>query len=111
MSWPGNGDGPFGATTRAIIANANVLSTDGVIRMNTTAGTITAQLPLAALGFSGGIGQIFTFKKITVANVATVKAQPGELIDGFNTADITAQYESIAIQSNGVSWDVLFRSQ
>lgn len=115
MSWAPKGSGlggggSFGARTRSTAVDTTFALSDGVIRCDATAGLRINTLPTAASAFSNGIGAIFTLKKIDVsANVARLKGAGTELIDGFNTVDLTAQYEAVAVQSNGTTWDVLFR--
>lgn len=117
MTWPPDGTGglggagSFAARTRTSATNTSFALSDGVIEANCTGGLRIFTLPTAASAFNNGVGSIFTLKKIDAsANVARLQANGAELIDGFNNTDLAAQYESIAVQSNGTSWDVLFRS-
>lgn len=100
-----SGPGTFAPNTRTTSTSGTILLTDAVVRVDTTAGTRVLTLPPAAQVR----GQMFTLKKIVAANTLTLAANGAELIDGFNTTDLTTQYSSIAVQSNGSSWDVLFR--
>lgn len=118
MSWPPTkgggglgGPGSFAARTRQL-DGGTVLLSDGVIRCDATTGSKALQLMPAADAFVNGVGAIFTFKKIDAsANPVVVLGDvgDGDMIDGFPDVSLTSQYETIAIQSNGTGWDVLFR--
>lgn len=72
--------------------------------MDATAGARTAFLPPAA----SAIGKIVNVKKTDAsANVVTVQASGAETIDGTNTRTLTAQYQSVQIQSDGTTWWIL----
>lgn len=114
MSWAPHsgglgGAGSFAARTRQL-NGGTVLLSDGVIRCDATTGAKAFQLMDSAEAFANGIGAIFTFKKIDAsANPVVVMGLGGDLIDGFADVSLTSQYETIAVQANGVGWDVLFR--
>jgi len=73
-------------------------------------GDITITLPTAASSFNSvdGIGRIYRIKKIDAdADTVTVDGNGSETIDDGTTATLTAQYESITIQSDGSEWWIL----
>ncbi len=118
MVWPTGmaglgGPGSFAAKTRTTATSTIVTVDDGVIRVDATGGSRLVTLPAPADAFASlsGVGSIFTVKKIdAAASGVVVEASGGALIDGFPNADLNTQYESIAVQSNGTSYDVLFRN-
>jgi hypothetical protein len=84
---------------------------DSLIRMDATDGPRTATLPPAAEAYSSvtKMGSIFGVKKVgTGENLVTVD---GALIDGAPTFQMANSNDCAAFQSNGISYDVLFRSQ
>ena len=90
--------------TQTVAVNYTATDSDGTIRVNAAGGARTIALPPAALM----IGVVLRVKKVDAsANVVTVDANGAELIDGVLTKALAAQYQSITIQSNGTSWDVL----
>lgn len=81
-----------------------VLSTDGLVRGDATAGSITLTLPTAV----GNGGKILYLKKIdSSANTVTVDGSGAETIDGALTQVLSFQYQGIAIISNGAGWDIV----
>jgi len=72
------------------------------VLVNTGVATIT--LPPA----SNSVGRIYIIKKIAAtAGIITIDANLSETIDGTLTKSISAQWESITIQSNGSEWFIL----
>lgn len=110
--WPiDDGNGGFAAKTRLSNGTTAVALSDGVIRVNAASGAAVVSLLAAALTYDAarGIGAIFTIKKVDAsANIVSVL---GATIDGFAQVDLTAQNETMAVQSNGTTYDILFRSQ
>lgn len=110
--WPASMGSIHGGTrTRTVANSGDVSPTDGTLRVLTSTPN-TQVLPPAASAYDEmtGIGSIFIFKKISSdINALTVRASGAEMIDGANTVDLTMQYETMSIQSNGISYDVLFR--
>lgn len=93
--------------TRAVTANTTATSNDSTIRGNATAGAITVALPAAA----SVLGLLLIVKKTDAsANVVTVDPAGSETVDGALTVGLSSQYQSVEIQSNGTSWDVLSMS-
>jgi hypothetical protein len=81
-----------------------VAVTDRTLLIDATAGAKTVNLPAAA----SNKWRVLTIKKIDVsANTVTVDGSGGETIDDALTQVLSAQFESIAIQSDGVEWWVL----
>lgn len=81
-----------------------ITSADAVIYLDTTAGSLTTNLPLA----STVSGQLFTVKKINTANTGTVQATGADLIDGSATYVLgAASLDFVTAQSDGVNWHVI----
>lgn len=71
---------------------------------NAASGAIVVNLPAAA----SAAGQVFNIKKIdSSANTVTIDPNGAETIDGAATSVLTAQYQSLQIQSNGSAWYIL----
>jgi hypothetical protein len=97
--------GAMSIPTRTANSSGAVTVADGTVLMGTAAVNIQTLPPAASVK-----GSVFTFKKVmNNANNATVKASGSELIDGSASIDLMAQYEVVSVQSNGVSYDVLYR--
>ena len=80
------------------------LSTDDVILVSTGATTRTISFAAA----STLTGKIYHIKKIDAgAGLVTLDPDGAETIDGDITPDITAQYESFMIVSDGSNWHVI----
>lgn len=90
--------------TRLVTANTNVSVTDYTIRCNCQLSDIIVALPAA----NTVNGFVFVIKKInnSIYN-AVITPVPTELIDGLATAVVTTYNQSVTIQSNGTSWDIL----
>lgn len=79
-------------------------SSDYTVICNATGGAFTITLPTAA----SHTGRIYYIKKIdSSANAVTVDGDSSETIDDSTTAVLTAQYESITIQSDGSEWWII----
>lgn len=77
---------------------------DDVVLFSTGATTRTATLPVAATV----TGKIYYIKKIDVgAGLVTIDGNGSETIDGDLTPDVTAQYESFTLISDGSNWHIL----
>ena len=77
---------------------------DDVVLFDTGATTRTATLPAA----STATGKIYHIKKIDAgAGLVTIDGNASETIDGDLMPDITAQYESFMIVSDGSNWHVI----
>lgn len=98
-------------TTRVITtgdADLTVTDQDHTIRGNATTGHLELALPPAADVYINGAGQIYAFKKTDAsANEVRINGDGSETIDGSSPYALTTQYESVIIQSNGATWDVL----
>lgn len=72
--------------------------------IDATSGAVTVTLP-AALGCTR---RIYNIKKIDAsANTVTIDANAAETIDGALTQVLTAQWQSITIQSDGTNWYII----
>ena len=77
---------------------------DDIVLFDTGATTRTATLPAASVV----IGKIYHVKKIDAGiGFVTIDGNASETIDGDLTPDITAQYESFSIVSDGSNWYVI----
>lgn len=93
--------------TVSLKSSSATISTEKTILGNASAGQITLTLPAASAYVNG----ILYFKKIDAStNTVIIDANGNELIDGSYTYVISSQYNSIAIQSNGTAWYVLYTS-
>ncbi|MGI0149770.1 MAG: hypothetical protein ACREDF_09610 [Thermoplasmata archaeon] len=89
---------------RAVSISGAITAQDQVIRATGGGGGITLTLPTAA----SMNRRLLIIKKIdSGAGSVTVDASGAETIDGSLTKVLAAQYDSIVIYSNGVSWDVI----
>lgn len=82
-----------------------LVSTSAATRLiNATAGAVIVTLPTA----SSALGRMYTVKKIDAsANTVTIQGNAAETIDGSNTRVLTAQYQSVTVQSDGSAWYIL----
>lgn len=79
-------------------------ASDFTIICNAFGGAFTITLPAVA----SHTGRIYHIKKIdSSANTVTVDGNSSETIDDSITAILTAQYESITIQSDGSEWWII----
>lgn len=112
-----NTDGGAGTTfTQQVLkqatqsSNTTLLSTSSSVQYgNATGGAFAITLPAA----STTVDKVFLFKKVdSSGNAITVTAaSPGDTIDASSTYALSAQYDFLFIQSNGVSnWRILGRS-
>lgn len=87
------------STTTTLTANHYTVLCDA------TAGAMDVDLPAAA----SHAGRIYIIKKIDAsANAVSVDPNGAELIDGSGTSyDLSTQWQSVTIQSNGTSWFIL----
>jgi hypothetical protein len=86
-----------------IIANLTLDNTYRSVRVDSTSGNITVTLPAAATY----PGIEYWIRKIVAANTVTIDGDGAETIDGAATRALTTQWQTVHIQSNGVSWDIL----
>jgi len=80
------------------------LSTDFSIIWNAVGGACVMNLPAAT-----GTGRILEIKKVDAsANLVTITTSGAELLDGFTTQTLTAQWEAITIQDTAAGvWHIL----
>lgn len=96
--------GSFAANIATITGNTTLDGTYHTVLCNNTGANITVTLPAAATC----AGRFYFIKKIASgAFTVTVQGNGAENIDGANTNVISAQWNSITIQSNGTQWYVL----
>lgn len=81
-----------------------VKAVDYTLLCDAALGAMTLNLPAVA----GCGARIYTIKKVdSSANTVTIDANGAELIDGALTKVLTAQYQSVQIQSDDSTWIVL----
>lgn len=78
---------------RTITATTTLTEGDDVVRVDTTSGSVTVNLPPARQV----LGHKFLIKKVAAANTVTVDANGSDTIDGSGTLAWTTQYESYTI--------------
>lgn len=82
-------------------ANYTLLTTDGVILGDATAGNFTLTLPAV----SGNSGLVYRIKKIdSSANTVTIDGNGSETIDGSLTAILDLQYAAVDIICDATTW-------
>ena len=92
------------AKYRNVTASGNVVSGDYLIVADATGGAITMTLPPAALV----PGRIYTFKRVNSgANAVIVDGYAAETIDGATTYTLSAQWNSVTVMNNGISWFII----
>lgn len=85
-------------------ANYTAQPTDFTIRFDATTAPVTLSLPAAATLR----GQVYAVMKIDAsANTVTIDPNGAELISGDASIMLASRWQSVLIQSNGASWDVL----
>jgi len=82
--------------------NETAIAGSKVLLVNTTAGSITVNLPTAV----SNVAQI-TIKKIASANSVTIDGLAAETIDGGLTAVLNVLNESITLISDGTNWGII----
>jgi hypothetical protein len=83
---------------------------DHTILIDASAGNVAISLPAVATAHNGanGVGHIYRIKRIDASgNAATIDADGAETIDGAATHTLAAQYDAIAIQSDGSAWHII----
>lgn len=91
---------------RTVTANTSMLVTDGLVRSNSTSGSLTHTLPAIS---TTPINKQITVKDVgTGGNTTTLKGAGTDQVDGNVTyANVMHQYDSVTVRSNGTSWDVV----
>ena len=75
------------------------------VLVDATAGAVVIALPTAVSALAAGVGRVYNVKKTDAsANTVTVDGSGAETIDGAGTQVMTAQNQSMTIQSNGTGW-------
>lgn len=91
-------------TTRSVTAGTSLSVDDYTLRCNCTSGQIVATLPAS----NTVQGSVFVIKKIdSTANAVMIDPNSTETIDGSTSASISVYNQSLTIQSNGTSWDII----
>jgi hypothetical protein len=93
-----------GKNLRTVAGSPTLDETFGSVLINAAAAPRTVTLPLAATARN----RIYTIKKIDAsANTVTIDPAGGETIDGFALQLLTAQWQSLTIQSDGTGWFII----
>lgn len=87
-------------TQRIVTGSATLLSTDSVVLVGNTAGTIIVTLP----ALNNASGNFYYFKK-TDASGYTCTITGSAAIDGSSVYTMSAQYSSVILYSNGITWN------
>ncbi len=94
-------DGSFAMRVRSVNSNSVALATDAVISVDASGGDVTVTLP-TAVGISG---RTYYIKKTDSSfNSVYVQAFGAQTIDGLTTQELSVQYESMQIVSDGTGW-------
>lgn len=106
----GEGGGGVGGSIQAFVTtvteDTTLDATNYTVLVDATDGAVVINLPSAASAYSAGMGRLYQIKKIDASD-NTVTVAPVETIDAFATLDLTLQWQSVTIQSNGTSWSLL----
>lgn len=89
-------------TVRLVAVSGSISSLDAVVRADCASGALALTLPAVA----SVPGKVLVFKKVDAsANAATISGDAN--IDGMPSFTLPQQYNTVWIQSNGVTWDIL----
>lgn len=89
---------------RALNGDTLLTAQDVVVVVDATGGDVVITLPNAAVN----INQVLIVKKIDASvNLVTVSGAGGQTIDGAGSVDLTAQYASLTLWSDGSNWHVI----
>lgn len=106
----GGGGGGSGLNTYVteVSTDTTLDATHYTVLVDATAGDVVVSLPSAASALSGGIGRPYNVKKVDAsANTVTVDGDAAEVIDASAALVLTTQWQSVTVQSNGTSWNLL----
>jgi hypothetical protein len=93
-----------GVNTKAISATDTMDNTDDVWLVDASGAARTVNLPTAA----SRKFRKYTIKKTdATGNLVTIDGNSSETIDGELTHDLTTQYESVTIVSDGSNWHII----
>jgi hypothetical protein len=93
-------DGQVASPVRSVTASTTARPIDRVIKADATAGTVTVSLPSAAPN-----PVAYTIIKSDVsANPVTLAPFGAQTINGAATRDLTAQWETVTVRSDGANW-------
>jgi hypothetical protein len=83
------GDSPYAIT-----------DADQVVYVDSTAGSVTVDLPAAA----DSAGRVLVFKKLVAGNTLTIDGNASELVEGGATLALTAALATARLHCNGTAW-------
>jgi hypothetical protein len=91
-------------STISTVGTYTVTPRDSTLLVNAVSGVITISLPTCA----DCTGRIYVIKKVdSSVNNVNITSAGSESIDGSATRSLTAQYQVIRVQSNGVNWWII----
>lgn len=90
-----------------VSANYTVLSTDYFVRMTTGAGDKIVTLPDPAIGATPARFSVIIFKADSGAGAVKIIVTNGKLINGLTESDLTTQFQSLLLVSNGTGYDAM----
>lgn len=85
---------------RVVTASETVRPSDDFLLVDTTTGSVTLTLPLAA----SVRGQWLVIKKLVAANTLTVQGSGADLVDGVASVAWTSQYEVRRLYAGPDAW-------
>lgn len=95
--------GSFGTTGVTVTANTTLDSTNRVVEVDASGGSVTITLP-TAVGISW---REYIIKKIDSSiNTVTVATTSSQTIDGITTKVLSIQYASVDVYSTGTNWSI-----
>jgi hypothetical protein len=87
--------------------NYNILPSNDVILVSNLGMLVSVYLPSAA----ANPGKRFDIKKVDSGSIVRIRGQSGDTLDDVNlftsSIDISIQYESVTVVSNGVAWFII----
>lgn len=91
---------------RTVTVDTSILTTDNLVRSNSTSGSLTHTLPACA---STNVGVQITIKDVGTGGYGTtIQGSGSDYIDGSNIySKVLVQYDSATFVNNGTSWDVI----
>ena len=96
-------NGSYGSAITTVSSNTTLDNSHSTVLVDTSGGSITVTLPTA----SSASRRVYNIKKVTSANTLTIDGDSTETIDGSETQDISNQYDSVSIQSDGTEWWII----
>lgn len=93
-------DGQAGSDVRTISATTTARPIDRVLKVNAAGGAVTVNLPSAA----PNLVTYTIIKSDASANHVTIDPAGSETVNGAATRDLSTQWETVALRSDGSNW-------